>query len=84
MITLFLTGVVAMIMLRTLKKDISTYNEVRWVCCLLLAGCYCCFYVVADASAEVIELLVWSLDNGYPSAMMLIRQRHNGVASPKY
>lgn len=29
MITLFLTGVVAMIMLRTLRKDISTYNEVR-------------------------------------------------------
>lgn len=28
MITLFLTGVVAMIMLRTLRKDISTYNEV--------------------------------------------------------
>lgn len=28
MITLFLTGVVAMIMLRTLRKDITTYNEV--------------------------------------------------------
>lgn len=28
MITLFLTGVVAMILLRTLRKDISTYNEV--------------------------------------------------------
>lgn len=28
MITLFLTGVVAMIMLRTLRKDISAYNEV--------------------------------------------------------
>lgn len=29
LITLFLTGVVAMILLRTLRKDISTYNEVR-------------------------------------------------------
>ena len=33
MITLFLTGVVAMIMLRTLRKDISSYNEV----CLVVA-----------------------------------------------
>ncbi|CAM9161670.1 unnamed protein product [Pylaiella littoralis] len=31
MITLFLTGVVAMIMLRTLRKDISTYNEMQTV-----------------------------------------------------
>jgi len=29
MIVLFLTGVVAMIMLRTLRKDISTYNEIQ-------------------------------------------------------
>jgi hypothetical protein len=29
MIVLFLTGVVAMIMLRTLHKDISTYNEMQ-------------------------------------------------------
>ena len=29
MIVLFLTGVVAMIMLRTLRKDISTYNEMQ-------------------------------------------------------
>ena len=29
MVVLFLTGVVAMIMLRTLRKDISTYNEVQ-------------------------------------------------------
>lgn len=29
MIVLFLTGVVAMIMLRTLRKDISTYNELH-------------------------------------------------------
>lgn len=29
MIVLFLTGVVAMIMLRTLRKDISTYNEIH-------------------------------------------------------
>ncbi|CAM9296625.1 unnamed protein product [Ascophyllum nodosum] len=29
MITLFLTGVVAMILLRTLRKDISTYNEMN-------------------------------------------------------
>lgn len=35
MITLFLTGVVAMIMLRTLRKDISTYNEV----CVLVVTC---------------------------------------------
>lgn len=31
LITLFLTGVVAMIMLRTLRKDISSYNEVRFI-----------------------------------------------------
>lgn len=31
MITLFLTGVVAMIMLRTLRKDISSYNEMQTV-----------------------------------------------------
>ncbi|CAM9139209.1 unnamed protein product [Hapterophycus canaliculatus] len=31
MITLFLTGVVAMIMLRTLRKDINTYNEMQTV-----------------------------------------------------
>lgn len=29
MIVLFLTGVVAMIMLRTLRRDISHYNEVQ-------------------------------------------------------
>lgn len=29
MIVLFLTGVVAMIMLRTLRKDISAYNEIH-------------------------------------------------------
>jgi transmembrane 9 superfamily member 2/4 len=29
MIVLFLTGVVAMIMLRTLHKDISSYNEMQ-------------------------------------------------------
>ena len=29
MIVLFLTGVVAMIMLRTLRKDITTYNEMQ-------------------------------------------------------
>ncbi len=29
MIVLFLTGVVAMIMLRTLRKDISSYNEMQ-------------------------------------------------------
>lgn len=32
LITLFLTGVVAMILLRTLRKDISTYNEVSIGC----------------------------------------------------
>ncbi|CAM9276084.1 unnamed protein product [Sphacelaria rigidula] len=31
MITLFLTGVVAMIMLKTVKRDISTYNEMQTV-----------------------------------------------------
>ena len=31
MIVLFLTGVVAMIMLRTLRRDISHYNEVQTV-----------------------------------------------------
>lgn len=31
MIVLFLTGVVAMIMLRTLRKDITTYNEMQTV-----------------------------------------------------
>jgi transmembrane 9 superfamily protein 2/4 len=29
MVVLFLTGVVAMIMLRTLHKDISSYNEIQ-------------------------------------------------------
>jgi len=29
MIVLFLTGVVAMIMLRTLRRDISNYNEIQ-------------------------------------------------------
>lgn len=29
MIVLFLTGVVAMIMLRTLRKDISSYNDMQ-------------------------------------------------------
>lgn len=43
MITLFLTGVVAMIMLRTLRKDISSYNEVSHNCKTTRPACQCSF-----------------------------------------